>query len=86
MLEKLAWYILARQKKKYLKARKYHEADHIDAVLSVRVQKECYLCCILENTDWLAWAERFGDCKDNDGCTTKNESWLRDVVRRDSLD
>ena len=59
LLEKLAWRILARQEKKYRKQSKYHQADHIHASISAKEQKGCQMCCVLENTDWIAWAVRF---------------------------
>jgi hypothetical protein len=59
LLEKVAWRILARQEKKYRKQSKYHLADHIHASISVKNQKGCHMCCVLENTDWIAWAVRF---------------------------
>lgn len=59
MLEKLAWRILARRMERYIKAGKHHHADHIRAAIATKPQKQCSLCCILENTDWLAWATRF---------------------------
>jgi hypothetical protein len=59
MLEKLAWYILARQEKIHRSKGNIHEAEHINACMSVRMQKGCQMCCVLENTDWYAWAARF---------------------------
>lgn len=66
MLEKLAWRILARQQEKYRKASKHHQADHIRAAIATKAQKQCSLCCILENTDWLAWSSRFDVVSDKD--------------------
>ncbi|QDK03058.1 hypothetical protein KNU71_gp058 [Streptomyces phage Braelyn] len=92
MLERWAWWILTRQMEKHRKAKRHHCADHIRAALATRPQKQCALCCILENTDWLAWATRFDptadECKDNElyADIVENESRFGDVVRRTGLD
>jgi hypothetical protein len=92
VLEKLAWWILDRQMNKHRKAKRHHEADHIRAALATRPQKVCGLCCVLENTDWLAWATRFDptsdECKDNKlyAGVVDDESRFGDVVRRTGLD
>ncbi|AST15435.1 hypothetical protein SEA_SAMISTI12_250 [Streptomyces phage Samisti12] len=92
MLEKWAWWILARQMRRYRDTRQHHQADHIRAALATREQKICSLCCILENTDWLAWATRFdptaNECKDNElyASIVEDESRFGDVVRRTGLD
>lgn len=89
MLEKLAWRYLARRMEVHRKASRHHQADHIRAALATREQKQCYLCCILENTDWLAWATRFDptadECKDNElyAGIVEDESRFGDVVRGD---
>lgn len=89
MLEKLAWWILARQRVKYCKANKYHQAEHIEAAIATRIHKECVLCCILENTDWLAWVTRFEpsfNTEERYASVTDDESGFGDVVRRVGLD
>jgi len=92
MLEKMAWRYLARRMEVHRKAGRHHEADHIRAALATRPQKQCVLCCIMENTDWLAWASRFdpsfNESKDEElyGSATSNASRFRDVVRRSGLD
>lgn len=92
MLERLAWRYLARQMEVHRKAGRHHQADHIRAAIATREQKQCYLCCILENTDWLAWATRFDPTADMDkdvelyGSIFEDESRSRDVVRRTGLD
>ncbi|QDF17376.1 hypothetical protein SEA_SPILLED_266 [Streptomyces phage Spilled] len=92
MLEKLAWRYLARRMESHRKAGRHHEADHIRAALATRPQKQCALCCILENTDWLAWAVRFDPTSDMDkdselyASIIADESRFGDVVRRAGLD
>ncbi|QGH76508.1 hypothetical protein SEA_DAUBENSKI_241 [Streptomyces phage Daubenski] len=92
MLEQLAWRYLARRMKVHRKAKRHHQADHIRAALATREQKQCSLCCILENTDWLAWATRFDPTSDMDkdselyAGVIEDESRFDDVVRRTGLD
>ncbi|QDH94071.1 hypothetical protein SEA_EVY_237 [Streptomyces phage Evy] len=92
MLERWAWWVLTRQMEKHRKAKRHHCADHIRAALATRSQKQCALCCILENTDWLAWATRFDPTSDMDKDSelyagiVEDESRFGDVVRRTGLD
>jgi hypothetical protein len=89
MLEKLAWWILARQMRRYRKASRYHHAEHIEAAMATKIHKECALCCILENTDWLAWITRFDpsfNTEERYASVIENESRFGDVVRRVGLD
>jgi len=92
MLEKLAWLYLARRMEKHRKAKRHHQADHIRAALATREQKQCSLCCIFENTDWLAWATRFDPTFDMGKDAELYESVIEDesrfgaVVRRVGLD
>jgi hypothetical protein len=80
MLEKLAWRILARRMERYRKASKHHQADHIRAAIATREQKQCYLCCILENTDWIAWATRFDLTADME----KDAKLYGDIIENES--
>jgi hypothetical protein len=57
--------------------------------MATRIHKECALCCVLENTDWLAWITRFEpgtNVGEKYASLIDNETGLGDVVRRVGLD